>query len=69
MVIQSNFSKFLVFILFFKFLLYPSTFYYSMVLDQENFNIIKSFLDNFIISMMLASITYIFWVKLINIKK
>ena len=51
---QSLFAKLLLLILILKFLLYPATFYYSMVRNLETLNIIKSIIDNFIMSMMLA---------------
>ena len=66
MINQSNFSKVLISILILKFLLYPFTFYFSMVHNEEYLNIFKSFLDNFIISMMLASLVSIFMRKLKN---
>ena len=51
---QSLFAKLLFLILILKFLLYPATFYYSMSHNLETLNIIKSIIDNFIMSMMLA---------------
>ena len=51
---QSFFAKLLFSILILKFLLYPATFYYSMTHNLETLNIIKSIIDNFIMSMMLA---------------
>ena len=56
---QSFFAKLLFLILILKFLLYPATFYYSMSHNIEILNIIKSIIDNLIISMMLATLVVI----------
>ena len=56
---QSFFAKLLFLILILKFLLYPATFYYSMTHNLETLNIIKSIIDNLIMSMMLATLVVI----------
>ena len=56
---QSLFAKLLFSTLILKFLLFPATFYYSMSFNKETLNIIKSIIDNLVISMLLASLTII----------
>ena len=51
---RSIYAKILISILTLKFLLFPATFYYSMSYNAETLNIIKSIIDNLIMSMMLA---------------
>ena len=68
MINQSNFSKFFILVLAIKLALSPFTFYYSFSLNSETLNIIKSLLDNLIISMMLASLVSILFIKLKEFK-
>ncbi len=68
MINQSIFSKFFVLVILVKLVLSPFTFYYSFSLDNETLNIIKSLLDNLIISMMLASLVSILFIRLKNLK-
>tara|TARA_B100000963_G_scaffold223659_1_gene195011 strand:+ start:294 stop:1490 length:1197 start_codon:yes stop_codon:yes gene_type:complete len=56
---QSLFAKLMLSTLILKFLLFPATFYYSMSFNNETLNIIKSIIDNLVISMLLASLTVI----------
>ena len=51
---KSIYAKILISVLTVKFLLFPTTFYYSMSYNAETLNIIKSIIDNLIMSMMLA---------------
>jgi len=51
---KSIYAKILISVLTVKFLLFPATFYYSMSYNAETLNIIKSIIDNLIMSMMLA---------------
>ena len=51
---RSIYAKILISVLTVKFLLFPATFYYSMSYNAETLNIIKSIIDNLIMSMMLA---------------
>ena len=68
MINQSIFSKFFVLAIFVKLILSPFTFYYSYSLDNETLNIVKSLLDNLIISLMLASLVRIFFIRLKSFK-
>ena len=68
MINQSIFSKFFVLAIFVKLILSPFTFYYSFSLDNETLNIIKSLLDNLIISLMLASTVSILFIRLKSLK-
>ena len=68
MINQSIFSKFFVLAIFVKLILSPFTFYYSFSLDNETLNIVKSLLDNLIISLMLASLVRIFFIRLKSFK-
>ena len=65
---QSNFAKLTILLIVTKLVLSPFTFYYSFYLNNDTFNIIKSFLDNFLMSMMLASLASIFFIRLKNLK-
>ena len=68
MINQSIFSKFFVLAIFVKLILSPFTFYYSFSLDNETLNIVKSLLDNLIISLMLASTVSILFIRLKSLK-
>ena len=68
MINQSIFSKFFVLAIFVKLILSPFTFYYSFSLDNETLNIVKSLLDNLIISLMLASLVSILFIRLKSLK-
>ena len=68
MINQSIFSKFFVLAIFVKLILSPFTFYYSFSLDNETLNIVKSLLDNLIISLMLASAVSILFIRLKSLK-
>ena len=65
---QSHFAKITILLIVTKLVLSPFTFYYSFYLNNDTFNIIKSFLDNFLMSMMLASLASIFFIRLKNLK-
>ena len=65
---QSNFAKLTILLIVTKLVLSPFTFYYSFYLNNDTLNIIKSFLDNFLMSMMLASLASIFFIRLKNLK-
>ena len=68
MINQSNFAKFTILLILTKLVLSPFTFYYIFSLNNDALNIIKSLLDNLIMSMMLASLVSILFIKLKEFK-
>ena len=65
---QSHFAKFTILLIVIKLVLSPFTFYYIFSLNDDTLNIIKSILDNLIMSIMLASLVNIFFYKSKNLK-
>ena len=60
---QSHFAKFTILLIVIKLVLSPFTFYYIFSLNDDTLNIIKSILDNLIMSIMLASLVNIFFTR------
>ena len=65
---QSHFAKITILLIVTKLVLSPFTFYYIYSLNNDTLNIIKSLLDNLIMSIMLASLVNVFFTRLKNLK-
>ena len=53
---KSNFSKIILFLILLKYLIYPFTYHLSFFYNNDSLNIVKSLLDNLIVSFMLGSL-------------
>ena len=65
---QSHFAKITILLIVTKLVLSPFTFYYIYSLNNDTLNIIKSLLDNLIMSIMLASLVNVFFTRLKKLK-
>ena len=65
---QSHFAKITILLIVTKLVLSPFTFYYIYSLNNDTLNIIKSLLDNLIMSIMLASLVNLFFTRLKKLK-
>ena len=65
---QSHFAKFTILLIVIKLVLSPFTFYYIFSLNDDTLNIIKSLLDNLIMSIILASLVNVFFTRLKKLK-
>ncbi len=65
---HSHFAKFAILLIVTKLVLSPFTFYYIFSLNDDTLNIIKSLLDNLIMSIILASLVNIFFTRLKKLK-
>ena len=60
---KSNFSKIMLFLILLKYLIYPPTYHFSFFYNNDLLNIVKSLLDNLIVSFMLGSLINILLYK------
>ena len=60
---KSNFSKIMLFLILLKYLIYPLTYHLSFFYNNDLLNIVKSLLDNLIVSFMLGSLINILFNK------
>ena len=65
---QSHFAKITILLIVTKLVLSPFTFYYIYSLNNDTLNIIKSLLDNLIMSIILASLVNVFFTRLKKLK-